>query len=94
MKGGISLPGRFNRAFTGAIRRSWKAYERTLAEKPVLTQATTSALLWGCGDVLAQRCDCCSSVEALVSWALREKSVEPIALALHEGPSEPWVSRV
>lgn len=90
MKGGISLTGRFNRAFTGAIRRSWKAYERTLAEKPVLTQATTSALLWGCGDVLAQRCDCCTLAKALVCLSLRGKKLASMFLALYEGPSELW----
>lgn len=33
----------------------WSAYERQLQRRPVLTQMTTSALLWGVGDMAAQR---------------------------------------
>uniref|UniRef100_A0A7S0RWM4 Peroxisomal membrane protein MPV17 n=1 Tax=Chlamydomonas leiostraca TaxID=1034604 RepID=A0A7S0RWM4_9CHLO len=33
----------------------WARYEHALHKRPVLTQMTTSALLWGLGDVLAQR---------------------------------------
>lgn len=35
--------------------RIWHAYEVQLARRPVRTQMTTSFLLWGLGDVLAQR---------------------------------------
>jgi hypothetical protein len=35
--------------------RAWTAYEAALHRRPLATQATTSALLWGCGDLLAQR---------------------------------------
>lgn len=35
--------------------RLWKAYERQLQKRPVLTQAATSAVLFGAGDVVAQR---------------------------------------
>ena len=35
--------------------RAWTAYEEALHRRPLATQATTSALLWGCGDLLAQR---------------------------------------
>ncbi|GIL58952.1 hypothetical protein Vafri_13955 [Volvox africanus] len=44
---GISLNAR--------MHRIWGAYERQLSRRPVLTQMATSCLLWGCGDVLAQR---------------------------------------
>lgn len=36
-------------------RHLWARYERALQKRPVLTQMTTSALLWGLGDVLAQK---------------------------------------
>lgn len=44
---GVSLNAR--------MHRIWGAYERQLSRRPVLTQMATSCLLWGCGDVLAQR---------------------------------------
>ncbi|GLC42064.1 hypothetical protein PLESTB_001064100 [Pleodorina starrii] len=44
---GLSLNARMNRI--------WGAYERQLSRRPVLTQMATSCLLWGTGDVLAQR---------------------------------------
>lgn len=37
------------------LRALWSAYERTLHRRPVLTQMTTSAVLWGFGDLAAQR---------------------------------------
>lgn len=36
-------------------RQLWRSYERALHKRPVATQMTTSALLWGTGDFLAQR---------------------------------------
>ncbi|KAF5836930.1 hypothetical protein DUNSADRAFT_5261 [Dunaliella salina] len=33
----------------------WQGYERALHRRPVPTQMATSAVLWGAGDVLAQR---------------------------------------
>lgn len=39
----------------GPFNRLWKAYERNLRRHPVATQATTSGLLWGLGDMMAQR---------------------------------------
>ncbi|GLC42063.1 Protein Mpv17 [Pleodorina starrii] len=45
----ISGPG-FN-----PFGRVWAAYERSLRRRPVLTQAASSALLWGLGDAMAQR---------------------------------------
>jgi hypothetical protein len=39
----------------GPFRRLWSAYERQLQRHPISTQMTTSFLLWGVGDVLAQR---------------------------------------
>jgi protein Mpv17 len=35
--------------------RAWQSYEDALHRRPLVTQATTSALLWGAGDLLAQR---------------------------------------
>jgi hypothetical protein len=35
--------------------RIWRGYERMLQRRPVLTQASTSAVLWATGDVLAQK---------------------------------------
>uniref|UniRef100_A0A7S3VGX4 Peroxisomal membrane protein MPV17 n=1 Tax=Dunaliella tertiolecta TaxID=3047 RepID=A0A7S3VGX4_DUNTE len=35
--------------------RMWQSYERALHRRPVPTQMATSAVLWGAGDVLAQR---------------------------------------
>lgn len=35
--------------------RAWQSYEDALHRRPLLTQASTSALLWGAGDLLAQR---------------------------------------
>jgi protein Mpv17 len=35
--------------------RAWSSYEGALERRPLATQATTSALLWGAGDLLAQR---------------------------------------
>jgi protein Mpv17 len=37
------------------LRALWSAYERQLSRRPVLTQMTTSAVLWGIGDLAAQR---------------------------------------
>ncbi|KAG2453141.1 hypothetical protein HYH02_002467 [Chlamydomonas schloesseri] len=37
------------------LGRAWNAYERSLRRHPVLTQAASSALLWGMGDAMAQR---------------------------------------
>ncbi|KAI8476925.1 MAG: hypothetical protein J3K34DRAFT_381933 [Monoraphidium minutum] len=37
------------------LRALWGAYERQLQRRPVVTQMTTSALLWGVGDLAAQR---------------------------------------
>ena len=37
------------------LRALWSAYERQLQRRPVLTQMTTSAVLWGFGDLAAQR---------------------------------------
>ena len=37
------------------FKRLWQAYERQLERSPVATQVTTSGLLWGLGDLLAQR---------------------------------------
>lgn len=39
----------------GPLRRLWSAYERQLQRNPIATQMTTSFLLWGVGDALAQR---------------------------------------
>lgn len=39
----------------GPFKRLWSAYENQLQRHPVPTQMTTSFLLWGAGDVLAQR---------------------------------------
>lgn len=38
-----------------ALGRVWAGYEHTLSHHPIPTQVTTSALLWGLGDLLAQR---------------------------------------
>ncbi|KAF8069472.1 mpv17 [Scenedesmus sp. PABB004] len=46
---GASLPG------GGPFGRLWGAYERQLEKHPILTQASTSAVLWGAGDLIAQR---------------------------------------
>lgn len=37
------------------LKQLWSAYERQLERRPILTQMTTSAVLWGVGDGLAQR---------------------------------------
>jgi protein Mpv17 len=37
------------------FKRAWAAYERQLERHPVPTQVATSCLLWGVGDLLAQR---------------------------------------
>jgi protein Mpv17 len=37
------------------FRQLWSAYERQLQRRPVLTQMTTSALMWGMGDLMAQK---------------------------------------
>eukprot|EP00879_Flechtneria_rotunda_P009020 GHRR01009445.1.p1 GENE.GHRR01009445.1~~GHRR01009445.1.p1 ORF type:complete len:249 (+),score=81.12 GHRR01009445.1:434-1180(+) len=37
------------------LKQLWSAYEHQLEKRPVLTQVTTSALLWGTGDLIAQR---------------------------------------
>eukprot|EP00198_Chlamydomonas_reinhardtii_P005718 XP_001695054.1 predicted protein [Chlamydomonas reinhardtii] len=45
------------------LSRAWNAYERSLRRHPVLTQAASSALLWGLGDAMAQRIEArCSGV--------------------------------
>lgn len=36
------------------FQRLWGFYERQLQKRPLLTQMTTSALLWGAGDYMAQ----------------------------------------
>jgi len=38
-----------------SLKQLWGAYERQLERRPVLTQMTTSFLLWGSGDIIAQR---------------------------------------
>jgi protein Mpv17 len=38
-----------------SLRRLWGAYERALGVAPVLTQAASSACIWGLGDMAAQR---------------------------------------
>ena len=38
-----------------SLRRLWGAYERALGVAPVLTQAASSACIWGLGAVAAQR---------------------------------------
>lgn len=37
------------------LKQLWSAYEKQLERRPVLTQMTTSAVLWGAGDLIAQR---------------------------------------
>eukprot|EP00775_Hariotina_reticulata_P011000 gene11000-11154_t len=37
------------------FKQLWSAYERQLEKRPVLTQITTSAVLWSTGDLIAQR---------------------------------------
>jgi hypothetical protein len=41
--------------FGDQMGRLWRGYERVLQRRPVLTQATTSAVLWAAGDLVAQR---------------------------------------
>lgn len=41
-----------SRSFVGA---AWRAYERQLEQRPLLTQVATSGVLWGAGDMIAQR---------------------------------------
>lgn len=42
-------------SLSGPLKALWGAYERQLERRPVLTQMSTSALLWTSGDVIAQR---------------------------------------
>lgn len=37
------------------FKQLWSAYERQLEKRPIATQMTTSFLLWGSGDLIAQR---------------------------------------
>lgn len=37
------------------LKQLWSAYERQLERHPIPTQMTTSFLLWGSGDLIAQR---------------------------------------
>lgn len=37
------------------FKRAWRFYERQLRTHPIATQSFSAALLWGAGDVLAQR---------------------------------------
>lgn len=39
----------------GPLARLWRSYETQLERRPIATQSVTSALLWGAGDLLAQR---------------------------------------
>jgi len=39
----------------GPLRHLWSSYEAQLQKNPVATQVTTSFIMWGIGDVLAQR---------------------------------------
>ncbi|KAG1653002.1 hypothetical protein FOA52_007857 [Chlamydomonas sp. UWO 241] len=45
----------FGLVANGLAKAAWARYERQLSRHPVATQTATSALLWGCGDVLGQR---------------------------------------
>jgi protein Mpv17 len=45
---GVSLLG-------NGLKGLWSAYERQLERRPITTQMTTSFLLWGSGDIIAQR---------------------------------------
>jgi protein Mpv17 len=45
---GVSLLG-------NGLKGLWSAYERQLERRPIMTQMTTSFLLWGSGDLIAQR---------------------------------------
>lgn len=38
------------------LNRLWQHYEQQLQRRPVMMQMATTAVLWGAGDVLAQRC--------------------------------------
>ncbi|GFR47713.1 hypothetical protein Agub_g9467 [Astrephomene gubernaculifera] len=42
-------------SFKTRMNRLWGAYERQLSRHPVATQMATSCVLWGAGDILAQR---------------------------------------
>ncbi|GBF91276.1 hypothetical protein Rsub_03596 [Raphidocelis subcapitata] len=42
-------------AMGNPLRALWSAYERQLQRRPLATQMTTSALLWGVGDAMAQK---------------------------------------
>lgn len=43
------------------FKRAWRFYERQLRQHPIATQSVSAALLWGAGDVLAQRLECAKS---------------------------------
>eukprot|EP00873_Tetraselmis_striata_P044640 jgi/Tetstr1/464904/TSEL_009638.t1 len=48
-------PGGRLHGLGSAARRGWTRYETALQSKPVSTQAVTTALLWGVGDLASQR---------------------------------------
>ncbi|CAG9464405.1 unnamed protein product [Pedinophyceae sp. YPF-701] len=41
-------------SFGGRVGRVWRAYERQLARRPVLTNAATTAAIWAAGELLSQ----------------------------------------
>ncbi|KAG2488896.1 hypothetical protein HYH03_012526 [Edaphochlamys debaryana] len=45
----------FSLGVGSGVQNIWRRYERQLERRPVLTQMTTSCLLWATGDALAQR---------------------------------------
>jgi len=54
--------------FRATIARLAAAYETQLSARPWATQATTSAILWGAGDLLAQRLESKLRPDVLADW--------------------------
>lgn len=63
---GVSLIG-------NGLKGVWSAYERQLERRPIMTQMTTSFLLWGSGDMIAQRLERWEQEQKLIKQQLRQQ---------------------
>jgi protein Mpv17 len=63
------------------LKQVWSAYERQLERRPIMTQMTTSFLLWGSGDLIAQR---------LERWEQQQKKItqQQLMQQQHQGKKQ------
>lgn len=55
------------------LKQIWGAYERQLERHPITTQMTTSFLLWGSGDLIAQRMERWEQQQQILKQKLKQQ---------------------